>query len=274
MKRLFWVAALLVLLGLGFLLTRSESGDVAVVEIEGGIFEPDPVVRQLEELRKDPGVQAVILRIDSSGGSVGASQEIHEAVRELAKEKKVVASLGAVAASGGYYVALPANVIIANAGTVTGSIGVRMEYLYVEDLIRWARLKAETLKSGRWKDAGSPVRPMTEDERNYLEAILRKMHVQFKTAVAEARRLSPDTVDQWGEGQIFTGEEAKSVGLVDELGNFQTAVRKAQELAGIKGEPDLYYPRRRYEGWLERFLGEASTRFVREIGRPRIEFHY
>lgn len=270
---------ILLIVGLGALvvyLLPHNSGELAVVTLEEGIFESDPVVRQLEKLSKDAAVKAVVLRIDSPGGSVGAAQEIHDAVKDLARVKKVVASFGSVAASGGYYVALPAHKIIANPGTVTGSIGVRMEYLYAGELIQWAKLKAETLKSGYWKDAGSPSREMTPEERVYLEEILKKLHTQFKRAVAEARSLPAERVDSLAEGQLFTGEEAKALGLVDELGNLQAGIRLAAQLAGIKEEPKVFYPERDYDHWLERVLGQASTRLLR-IGLgdlPRWQFQY
>ena len=260
MKRLFFIFILLALIGYGIFLTRSRAGDLAVVQIEGGIFDAVAVIRQLEGLGKSPEVKAVVLRVDSPGGSVGASQEIHESVKRLAGKKKVVASLGSVAASGGYYVSLPAHRIFAAPGTVTGSIGVRMEYLNVEELMRWARVHEETLKSGRWKDAGSAVRPMDPEERSYLEGILKKMHAQFKMAVGEGRHLPADKVEALSEGQLFTGEEALSLGLIDEIGNLQVAIEAAARMAGIEKEPRVFYPER--EGWIDRIFGSVSLRSV------------
>lgn len=219
-----------------------ERGDIAVVEVLGGIYESKSIVEKLGELKKDDDVKAVVLRIDSPGGSVSASQEIFESVKELRAVKPVVASMGTVAASGGYYIAAPANKIIANPGTLTGSIGVRLELMNVEDLLQWARLRATTLKSGRLKDVGSSTRPMTDEEREYLEGILREMHMQFKKAVAESRGLSLEDVEKVADGRVLTGEQALAAKLIDELGSLERASKVAAELGGIKGEPDIFYP--------------------------------
>lgn len=262
MKRFGYFLLGLIVASLGwiFLSDHSPAGNVAVVRIEGTLFDSDPLVRELQELKEESSVQAVVLRIDSPGGGVGASQEIHQAVKELAETKKVVASLGSVAASGGYYVALPAHKIVANPGTVTGSIGVRMEHFNLADLLAWGKVRHETLKSGALKDIGSNLRDLTPEEKVFLEEILKKMHQQFKTAVQEGRHLEVSVVDSLAEGQIFTGEEAKGKGLVDELGNFQTAIRIASDLAGIKGKPDVFYPEPDYDSFMEKVLGETLIR--------------
>lgn len=276
MKR--WVLLILVVaVAAALFLFRAETGNLAVVAIQGGIFEPDPILRELDDLVRSDRLKAVVLRIDSPGGTVGAAQEIHDAVLRLAEKKKVVASFGSVAASGAYYVAVPTHKIVANPGTLTGSIGVRMEYVNLEEILGWVRLHPETLKSGRWKDIGSPTRPMTPEERAFLDSILRKMHDQFKAAIARGRHLDPAVVDQIGEGQIYTGEEAVKLGLVDELGNLDRAIRVAADLAGIEGEPEVFYPSKRYESLLERFLGEAVQRglnlFLERL-TPRVYFLY
>ncbi|MBI2068145.1 MAG: signal peptide peptidase SppA [Deltaproteobacteria bacterium] len=256
MKRLRWI--LLLALAAGFFLIYSpDSGNLAVVKITGGIFEPDPVVRRLELLRKEEKVKAVVLRVDSPGGTVGASQEIHEAVKKLRESKKVVASFGSVAASGGYYLALPSHKIFANAGTVTGSIGVRMEYVNMEELLRWAKIHPMTLKSGSLKDAGSSIRTMSPEEKAYLEEVLKKMHHQFMKAVAEGRALPAQKVEQIADGRIYTGEEAKELGLIDEIGNLPLAIEVAARLSGIEGEPDVFYPSIDDRNWIEKVLGEA-----------------
>ncbi|MBI2981531.1 MAG: signal peptide peptidase SppA [Deltaproteobacteria bacterium] len=273
MKR--WITAVLLLIGLGvFFFHRAPSGNLAVIKIEGGIFDSGPTLRQFEELKKTDGIKAVVLRIDSPGGAIGASQEIYDGILDLKKTKTVIASLGSVAASGGYYVALPSHKIVANAGTITGSIGVRMEYLNIENLLQWARVHQETLKSGRWKDVGSPTRPMDSEERLFLQTILEKLHRQFKAAVVTERHLSPEKVDLIAEGQIFTGEEARNEGLVDELGNIQTAVALAASIAGI-GKPEVFYPEREYEGLAEWFFGKAEMAARRILaGRPLVQFFY
>lgn len=239
-----------------------ERGEVAVVEVLDGIFDAKAVVEQLTDLKKDREVKAVVLRIDSPGGSVGAAQEIFESVKEVRSAKPIVASMGTVAASGGYYVAAPASRIVANPGTITGSIGVRMEHLNVEELLRWARLRPLTLKSGRFKDVGSPTRAMTTEEREYLEGILKRLHDQFKQAVAESRGLTGEEIDEIADGRVLTGLEAREKKLVDEIGNLPRAVKIAGELAGIKGEPEFFFsiPKHRkpweylIEGMVDRLL--------------------
>ncbi len=221
---------------------RPQSGNVAIVEVLGGIFDSKPVIEKLHDLKKDDGVKAVVLRIDSPGGSVSASQEIFEAVKDFKAKKPIVASMGTVAASGGYYIAAPATKILANAGTITASIGVRLELMNVQDLMEWARLKPITLKAGQMKDVGSSTRPMTPEEREYLEGLLKAMHQQFKKAVAESRNIPMDQLETFADGRVLTGEEAVSKGLVDQLGSQEDAVTLAASLAGIKGEPEVYYP--------------------------------
>jgi protease-4 len=239
---------------------KSKKGNVAVVEVLGGIFDAKPVTEELRELEKEEKAKAVVLRVDSPGGSVAASQEIFEAVKSLKETKPVVVSMGTVAASGGYYIAAPASRIVANAGTITGSIGVRMDLVNVQDLLGWARLKAVTLKSGALKDVGSPTRPMTAEERAYLEGILRAMHAQFKKAVAENRGLDPRDVEALADGRVFTGEEALSHKLVDELGSLDRAVKVAAELAGIKEEPEPYYPEGKPDDFLKYLVEGAADR--------------
>ncbi len=276
MKRLFFVGILL-LVGLWIYLSSAPAGNLAIVKIEGGIFESDPVLRELEEIEQSDEVKAAVIRIDSPGGSVGAAQEIHDAVRRLAEKKKVVASFGSMATSGGYYVALPAHRILANAGTITGSIGVRMEVINVEELLKQLRLRSETLKSGDFKDIGSPTRPMRDEERVFFQDLLKKLHAQFKEAVVQGRKLEPGKVEGLADGRIFTGREAMEQGLVDEIGNLQQAVKVASQMAGIEGEPKVFYPEKRYRSLWERFWGEADAVFeswLFRAARPRLRVVY
>ncbi len=237
-----------------------KKGNIAVVEVLGGIFDAKPVTEELRDLKKDDQAKAVVLRVDSPGGSVGASQEIFEAVKSLKEAKPVVVSMGTVAASGGYYIAAPANRIVANAGTITGSIGVRMDLMNVEDLLGWARLRPVTLKSGALKDVGSPTRAMTPEEREYLEGILKAMHEQFKKAVTENRGLESAAVDHLADGRIFTGEEALKLKLVDELGSLDRAVKVAADLAGLKEDPEPFYPEKEPEDFLKYLVEGAVDR--------------
>lgn len=284
---LYVVLIAVVVLGLAFVfgvfsyfISAKGSGDssfsflrgarVGVVKIEGAILSSEEAIEDIEEIRKDDSVASVVLRIESPGGSVGASQEILEAVRMLAEEKPVVASMGSVAASGGYYVALGAKQILANPGTITGSIGVRMEHVNVGGLLKWARVEHETLKSGRFKDLGSFDRPLSPADKEILEGVLKNMHVQFKEAVALARNLDMKEVDKLADGRIYTGQEAIKLGLIDRIGGFAQAIKLAAELGGISGEPKLYYPRKG-RIWFMRLVQEAKS-IIDDLTRVSVEY--
>lgn len=230
---------------------------VGVVKVEGAIISSDDTIGDIETVRKDGSVASVVIRIESPGGSVGASQEILEAIRLLAKEKPVIASMGTVAASGGYYVSLGAKRILANPGTITGSIGVRMEHINVGGLLKWARIGHTTLKSGKYKDIGAIDRPLTPEERRLLEDVLKQLHRQFIEAVSQARNLEMEEVEKLADGRVFTGQEAIGLGLVDKIGGFAEAIKLAAELGEIKGDPTLTYPRKR-RMWFMRFVEEAK----------------
>lgn len=246
--------------------TWSFGSGVGVITVDGPIISADDVVEEIDAFRKNESVKAVVLRIESPGGSVAASQEILEAVRRLAGKKPVIASMGSVAASGGYYIACGASKIVANPGTVTGSIGVRMEHMIIGDLLKWAKLGHETLKSGRLKDIGSMDRPMTEEEREILEAMLADMHVQFKEAVAIARGLDMKAVDELADGRAYTGRQALDLKLVDELGGFSHAVKIAAKLGGVSEDAKLIHPpnRRRL---IERIFDSAAKSFTKQTAR-------
>ncbi len=226
---------------------------VAVVELKGVIIDSKPIIDDIISFKKNRRVKAIVLRIDSPGGAVGPSQEIYEEVKKAGNEKTLVASMGAVAASGGYYVACAADKIIANPGTITGSIGVLMEFINVKELFKWAKLRSEVIKSGEYKDLGSPLRDMKVEERQYLQEVIESVHGQFKRAIMESRGLSPSQVDEIADGRIFSGEQAMDLGLVDELGNLQDAIAEAAKLAGIEGEPSVIYPERKKPRFLELF---------------------
>lgn len=218
---------------------------IAVVEIEGVIVDALPVVRELAEHRENPSVRAVVVRIDSPGGVVGPSQEIYDAIRRFrAKDKPVVASMGAVAASGGYYIAAAADRIVANPGTLTGSIGVIMQMAEFEGLFKKVGVRYQVIKSGRYKDIGSPARAMTEAERRLLQSLLDDVYEQFVDAVAEGRGLDRQAVLALADGRIFSGRQARGLGMVDALGGLQEAIELAAELGGIPGKPRVLYPRR------------------------------
>lgn len=236
------------------------AGDrVGLVRIEGGIYDSDGIIKQLEGFRKDDKIKAIIMRINSPGGSAAASQEIFHAVKKAASEKPVIASMESVAASGGYYVALGATTILANPSTITGSIGVRMEHVMLKDLFTWAKIHIETLKSGKFKDMGSSDRPLTPEERKLLNAILEDIHDQFKEAVVESRNIDRAQVDKIADGRIFTGREAFALNLVDKLGGYIEAVEMAKELSGIKGDVKVVEKKEFKYEWLREMIKSAVS---------------
>jgi protease IV len=253
------------------------TGDrIAVVPVEGVINDEmaKTVNRHLKQYGEDSRVKAVILRIDSPGGGVSASQEIYREVKRLKEDKKktVVVSMGSVAASGGYYVACPADKIFANPGTVTGSIGVIAEWLNYKALAEWAKLKPVVFKSGEFKDTGSPTRELTEAEKKYFQAMIDELYNQFVGAVTEGRQGKGDTgaeltrerVAQLADGRVYTGETAKKNGLVDEIGNYEDVVKATAKLAQIKGEPQIVTPPKQKEGLslLDLLLGATKIKDI------------
>lgn len=217
-------------------------GNIGVIEIKGEIKDSRRTLKDIHEFEDDNGIKAVLLRVDSPGGAVGPSQEIHDAVERLREKKKVVVSMGSLAASGGYYIAVAGDKVYANAGTLTGSIGVIMQTFNVSGVLKWAGVETNTLTAGKMKDVGSPFRAMTADERTYMLALLADVHAQFIEAVAKGRHLKLEEVKPIADGRVFSGRQAKALKLVDELGGFDAAVADAGKMAGIKGEPTLVYP--------------------------------
>lgn len=212
---------------------------VALVRIEGPIMDSKKTVDELKEHVKDPSIKAIVLRVDSPGGGVAASQEIYDEVKKAVSKKKVVASMGSVAASGGYYVLVPATKIVANPGTLTGSIGVIMEIPNVEGLMDKIGIKTQVIKSGKHKDIASIFRKMGDDERKILQGVMDDVHEQFIMAVAEGRRLPVEDVRKIADGRVFTGRQAMELALVDEMGTLEDAIAISARLAGIKGEPEV-----------------------------------
>lgn len=257
---LVFVACFAIILGVLLLAQRGGlafgGNRVALVEVDGVIVDSTRIVRQLEEHRDDASIRAVVLRVQSPGGVVAPTQEIYDAVRRVrAAGKPVVVSMGAVAASGGYYVAAAAERIVANPGSLTGSIGVLMQLADIEGLLKRVGVRYEVVKAGRFKDLGSLARGMTEAERAVLQGLLDDMHDQFVTAVAQGRGLERQAVLALADGRVFSGRRAMELGLVDTLGGLEDAIREAGDLAGIPGEPKVVWPERRFRwsdllGWL------------------------
>lgn len=260
----------IVCIGLISLLAGGEKafkGDgVGLVEIKGLIVDSQDTVKQLHDLKKDRHVKAVVVRIDSPGGVVGPSQEIHDELRKLTAHKKVLVSMGSVAASGGYYIAAPATKIYSNPGTITGSIGVLMKFSNMEGLMEKVGLKAFTLKTGQYKDAGSPLRPMQPEERAMLQGVIDSAHGQFIRAVAEGRKIPLEEVKKIADGRVFTGEQALGLKLVDKLGTLQDAIEEAGRLAGIEGEPQVIHPPKKKKRFLDLLVEETASSLASTLG--------
>lgn len=242
---------------------------VGVVEVEGAIVDSRKIIEQLHSFHENGSVKAIVLRIDSPGGGVGPSQEIHDEVKRIDADKPIVVSMGSVAASGGYYIAAPAREIFANPGTLTGSIGVIMEFANFQELLEKIGLHSEVVKSGKHKDIGSPVRPMTEEDRALLQALIDDVHSQFVDSVAAGRHLDVQTVRRLADGRIFTGRQARELGLVDELGSLEAAVRRAGELGGIDGQPKVVYPPTDKPKLIDFLVQEASSQLRQALLRQQ-----
>jgi protease-4 len=255
------------------------SNQIAVLEVEGIIADSKPFIDQLTEFGKNrAGVKAVVLRINSPGGGVAASQEMYEAIKKFRSEtgKKVVVSMATVAASGGYYVACAADKIFANPGTITGSIGVIAEWYNYGDLLRWAKMQSVVIKSGTFKDAGSPTRPLTEEEKAYFQSLINNMYGQFVSTVANGRKMEEVQVRKMADGRVYTGQEAKTAGLVDELGSYQDAIAAAAKMAGIEGTPKIVSPAKKNFSILDLLLGDSRSALALSPDRSEshIRFEY
>ena len=212
---------------------RAGGDGVAVINVDGIIIDSDPYIKSIRKIRETDSVKAVVVRINSPGGSVATSQEVYEELKNLGEEMPVIASMGTVAASGGYYIACAASTIYANPGTITGSIGVIAQFASYEQLLEWAKVEVEVIKSGEFKDLGSPLRKMPEAEKAYLQMLIDSVHSQFKDTVSKRRNLSPEKVVSLSDGKIFTGSRARELGLVDRIGTLETAIAEARKLGGL-----------------------------------------
>jgi len=246
---------------------------IAVVNIRGMITSSRDIVEQIGTFKEDDDVKAIILRINSPGGGVGPSQEIYREILRAKEKKKIIASIESVGASGGYYVACASDVIVANPGTITGSIGVVMEFSNIEELLKKIGFRSYVIKSGKHKDIGSPLREMTPQEREILQGVIDNVHSQFVRAVAEGRNMEEGKVRQIADGRIFSGEQAKELGLVDRLGSLQDAIEIAAEMARIKGKPTVIYPKRKVS--LYELLFRKSLRLLMdEVWQREYRFSY
>jgi protease-4 len=240
---IFFAIIFIITAVLSFLVTFSKKvspGEkVALVNVTGVILDSSGVVEELKKHAKDSSIKAIVLRVDSPGGTVPPAQEIHNEILKVMKKKKVVVSMGTVAASGGYYIAAPADKIMANAGTLTGSIGVIMEIPNVKGLMEKIGVETQVIKSGKLKDTASVFRSLKPEEKELLQSVLDDVHDQFIRAVSDGRGMDFEDVKKIADGRIFTGRMAKEAGLVDELGSLEDAIALAGQLSGIKGEPEV-----------------------------------
>ena len=246
---------------------------VGLIEIVGDIESSEGVVAQLEHMRLDSTVRAVVLRLDSPGGGVGASQEIYEAVRKVRDaDKPVIASMGGVAASGAYYIACAADSIVANPGTLTGSIGVIMSFPNTEELFRKVGVRFEVIKTGKFKDIGSLSRPMTPEEKELLQTVLSNVYDQFVSAIAEGRGLERRDILPYADGRIFSGDQAVAYGFVDRLGDLNDAIQLAATMADIKGRPVVVRKERRRVSLLDLFQDKLHLVPGFSQSGPRLEY--
>ena len=267
-KKKAWIGILsvIVLVIIIFLIVehlQGPSGDrIGVVEIEGVISGSKEVMDDIVDFKDDASIKGVILRINSPGGGVGPTQEIYREVVKLKEKKKVYVSMGTTCASGGYYIASAGQKLYANPSTITGSIGVIMELMNVEDVLKKIGLKSNTIKAGEYKDTGSPFRPMTPEERAYMDGIVVNIYDQFTKDVATGRKMNVEAVKKLAEGRIYTGTMAKDVGLVDAIGNFYDTVDAMKADLRIKGKPVLVYPEKPFSlvRWIFGVVGHDFTR--------------
>ena len=246
---------------------------VAIVEVTGVITESSEVIEEIHQYLADDGVKAIILRVDSPGGGVGPSQEIYREVVKAKAKKKIITSMGSVAASGGYYVACASDLIVANPGTITGSIGVIMEFSNFEELLKKIGVKGVVIKSGEHKDIGSPFREMTPEEQKIMQDTLDNVHQQFIQAVAKGRNLELAKVISIADGRIFTGEQAQQLGLVDKMGNLQDAIDEASRLVGVQGKPQIVQPKKRISLW-KFLMKEMASAFIEALNEKGFELNY
>ncbi|MCG6538292.1 MAG: signal peptide peptidase SppA [Syntrophales bacterium LBB04] len=237
----------------------SHSDKIGIISITGVISSSQDIVDKLGEFEKDRSIRAIVLRIDSPGGGVAVSQEIYSAVKSLKKNKKVVASLGSVAASGGYLIACAADKIVANPGTVTGSISTIMYLANAEELLKKIGLKSSVIKSGKYKDMGSPAREMTADEKKILQGLIDDVYAQFIDVIEQDRKIAREDVMKIADGRVFSGRQAKILKLVDAIGDRSYAVELAATLAGIKGTPEVVYPKKKEVTLWDYIFQNAAT---------------
>jgi protease-4 len=233
---------------------------IGVIDLEGVILSPDDVVDQLRKFADDSSIKAIVIHVNSPGGGAAASEEIYREVLRIrdVKKKRIVASIETVGASGAYYVSSATNKIFADNASIVGSIGVIAEWYNYEELLKWAKLQAIVLKAGEFKDTGSPVRPMTPAEREYMQGLIDNMHAQFIQSVATGRHMKVEEIKPLADGKVWTGEQAMPLKLIDQIGDFRAAVEDTAKSVGIKDEPTIVRPAKERKGLLDLLFGDTS----------------
>lgn len=280
------MAGVIFFAGISFLITKMVkpsdpffgrvTDGVGVIEVKGVILDTENLLRDIRLLNEEHTIKAVVIRIDSPGGAVGASQELFTEIKRLARAKPVVASLGSVAASGGFYAAIGAHKIIASPGTLTGSLGVIMKFPNLEEIFKKIGYRSETIKSGKFKDIGATNHTITPEERALLQDVIDTVHQQFIAAIAESRTLSVADVTKVADGRIFSGEQAKELGLIDELGNFHDAIILAAKLGKMdtKNFPELVYPPKDAAGLLSSLLSSTELNMLGHLQQLQPQLSY
>jgi protease-4 len=221
----------------------TSNGNIGIVEVNGMILSSKKIIHEIKTFRDDDQIKAIILRVDSPGGGIGPSQEIYREIMKTRMDKKIITSMGSVAASGGYYIASATNGIVANPGTLTGSIGVIMEYANIMEIAKKIGISPVVIKSGEFKDMGSPLRELKDSEKKIFQDLVDELHLQFVNDAAKARGIDVQTMAKLADGRVYTGQRALKLKLIDRLGNLDDAVQWAGEMAHIKGKLKPVYPK-------------------------------
>jgi protease-4 len=244
----------------GYTVSGGSGGRIAVVDVDGVIISPVETVKQLKKFADDDSIKAIIVHLNTPGGGAAASEEIYKQVRRIRdeKKKKIVASIETVGASGGYYIASACNKIYADEASIVGSIGVIMDWYNYGDLLRWAKMKEVIIKAGEFKDTGDPTRDLTPQERVYLQGMADNMHQQFISNVASGRGMKVEDITPIATGRVWTGKQALPMKLIDEVGDFEAAVKQTAKDVGIKGEPSIVKQEKEKKTLLDLIMGDVS----------------
>ena len=273
---MFFLFAFVAIASLGDGLDFGSGDRIGIIEVHGPIMEAKEVLKDARRYREDDLIRGVVVHVDSPGGAVAPSQEIMQAIARLAEKKPVAVSMGATAASGGYYVALGAPRIFANPGSVTGSIGVITQLFDVHEVLALAEVEVNTIKTGRYKDSGSPFREITVEDEVHFRQLIDDIYIQFVEDIARARKLDVEQVKELADGRVFTGRQAKELALIDEIGSLQDAVDWVAAEAKIEGEPKLVYPPKQ-GGLMDEIIRGGVRTLVsetRESATPLVEYRY